>query len=60
MLLMAGVQNPDTNPMKETFEDDEYSVENEPQKQVFNKEQPYIEPKEEEGFNLDADSKNEE
>lgn len=33
MLLMA--HSPNTNPMKETFEDEEYSVENEPPKQHF-------------------------
>ena len=37
MLLMA--QNPATNPMKEEFEDEEYSVDNEPQKQVFEQNQ---------------------
>jgi len=40
-------QNPATNPMKETFEDEEYSVENEPQKQVFNQQQDAEYPKKE-------------
>jgi len=50
MLLMA--DNP-VNPMKETFEDEEYSVENEPQKQGFHKHQD--ESKSGQGFNLAED-----
>ena len=50
MLLMA--ENP-VNPMKETFEDEEYSVENEPVKQGFHKQQN--ESKSGGGFNLAED-----